>query len=105
VADFNLDGLLDIVEVTRRENVRLWRGLGAGTADTPEPMGHWAAVRLEQAGPNRDAIGAWIRVKVGERIIDRELTIGGGHAGGQLGWSHLGLGPADRAEIQAVAGR
>ena len=33
VVDFNLDGLLDIVEVTRRENVRLWRRVGAGTDD------------------------------------------------------------------------
>ena len=30
VVDFNLDGLLDIVEVKRRENVRLWRNVGAG---------------------------------------------------------------------------
>ena len=50
VVDFNLDGLLDIVEVARRENVRLWRGVGAGTAEAPAPMGHWAAVRLQQPG-------------------------------------------------------
>ena len=35
LADFNLDGLLDIVEVTRRENVRLWRSVGAGDATAP----------------------------------------------------------------------
>ncbi|MFI5293331.1 MAG: ASPIC/UnbV domain-containing protein, partial [Candidatus Limnocylindrales bacterium] len=100
VVDLNLDGLLDIVEVARRENVRLWRGVGAGTADAPAPMGHWAAVRLEQPGPDRDAIGAWISVKIGERVIDRELTVGGGHEGGQLGWTHFGLGGSKTAQVQ-----
>ena len=28
------------------------------------------------------------------------MTIGGGHAGGQLGWIHFGLGDADGAEIR-----
>jgi len=32
VVDLNLDGLLDIVEVKRRENVRLLRSVGAGGA-------------------------------------------------------------------------
>ena len=30
----------------------------------------------------------------------RELTIGGGHGGGQLGWIHAGLGAATAAEIR-----
>ena len=30
----------------------------------------------------------------------RELTIGGGHAGGQLGWIHFGLGTAGAAEVR-----
>ena len=31
---------------------------------------------------------------------EREVTIGGGHAGGQLGWIHFGLGEADSAEVR-----
>lgn len=100
LADFNLDGMLDLVEVNRRENVKLWRNLGWGDADQPSPMGNWIALQLEQAGSNRDAIGSWIEVKVGERTSQREVTIGGGHASGQLGWIHFGLGDADRAEIR-----
>jgi enediyne biosynthesis protein E4 len=100
VADLNLDGLLDIVVVNRRENVQLWRNRGSGVAASPAPMGNWLAVRLEQPGANRDAIGAWIEVRAGERTWRRELTIGGGHASGQLGWSHFGLGDADRADIR-----
>jgi hypothetical protein len=28
--------------------------------------------------------------------------VGGGHAGGQLGWIHLGLGAADEAEVRVI---
>jgi hypothetical protein len=100
LVDLNLDGLLDLVEVERRENVKLWRNVGSGTADAPAPLGSWAAIRLRQGGPNRDAIGAWVTLRIGDRVVEREVTVGGGHAGGQLGWIHLGLGPADRAEIR-----
>jgi hypothetical protein len=63
-------------------------------------MGDWVAIQLEQPGPNRDAIGSWIEVRAGSQIMQRELTVGGGHAGGQLGWVHFGLGSADEAEIR-----
>ena len=74
--------------------------MGAGDAATPAAMGHWVAVELSQAGPNVDAIGAWIEVRVGDHVVRRERTIGGGHAGGQLGWIHFGIGEADRAEVR-----
>ena len=102
LADLNLDGLLDLVVVNRRESVQVWHNVGSGDAAAPAPMGNWLAVRLEQPGANRDAIGAWIEVRAGDRVSTRELTIGGGHASGQLGWSHFGLGEADRAEIRVT---
>ena len=49
---------------------------------------------------NRDAIGSWIEVKVGDLTLRRELVVGGGHVGGQLGWSHFGLGPATVADVR-----
>jgi hypothetical protein len=99
LADLNLDGMLDLVVVNRRENVSLYRNVGSGSADAPEPMGHWIALRLDQPHANHDAIGAWIEVTVGTRTTRHELTVGGGHAGGQLGWIHFGLGDADRAVV------
>jgi enediyne biosynthesis protein E4 len=99
LADLNLDGLLDLVVVNRREPVQLWRNVGAGTAAEPAPMGHWLALRLVGAGANRDAIGAWVEVRAGERVTQIETTVGGGHVSGQLGWLHMGLGEADRAEV------
>lgn len=100
LADFNLDGLLDLIVVNRREKVSLWRNVGTGTAEAPEPMGNWVSLRLDDSGAkNRDAVGSWVEVEVGERTISREVTVGGGHAGGQLGWIHFGLGQADRASV------
>ena len=29
-------------------------------------------------------------MKIGNRIVQREITVGGGHASGQLGWTHVG---------------
>lgn len=100
LADFNLDGLLDLIEVNYGEPVKLWRNVGLGDPASPAPMGDWVAVQLVQTDSNRSAIGSWIEVRVGDRVLRRELTVGGGHAGGQLGWIHFGLGRADQAEIR-----
>jgi len=100
LVDFNLDGMLDLVEVTRRENINLWRNTGWGDTSSPAPMGNWIGLRLEQPAPNVDAIGSWIEVKIGNRVVQRELTVGGGHAGGQLGWSHFGVGDAHSVEVR-----
>jgi hypothetical protein len=100
LADFNLDGMLDLVEVNRRANVKLWRNVGWGDAAVPIQMGNWVAVHLEQPGTNTDAIGSWIEVRFGDLVTHREVTIGGGHAGGQLGWIHFGLGAANSAEVR-----
>jgi enediyne biosynthesis protein E4 len=100
LADFNLDGMLDLVEVNRGENVKLWRNVGAGDAADPAPMGNWVALRLEQPGANRDGIGAWLEVRTDRGSNSRQLTVGGGHASGQLGWIHVGLGEADQADVR-----
>jgi enediyne biosynthesis protein E4 len=100
VVDLNLDGLLDLVVVHRRVPPTLWRNVGTGTATEPEEMGRWIAVRLRQPAPNVDAVGAWLEVRAGDRTIAREVTVGGGHAGGQTGWLHTGLGGAGEAEVR-----
>ena len=102
LTDLNLDGLLDLVEVRRRENVGLWRNVGEGDADRPSVPGHWIALRLEQDGPNRDAVGAWIEIRADDRTLTREVTVGGGHASGQHGWIHVGLGDAGSADVRVV---
>ena len=100
LADFNLDGLLDMVEVHYGAPARVWLNAGSATSGQPAQMGHWLALRPVQTGPNVDAVGAWIEVRVGDLTLRRELTIGGGHAGGQLGWTHFGLGSAGSAQVR-----
>jgi hypothetical protein len=102
LADLNLDGLLDVVVVNYGQPVGVWRNVGTGTAAAPAAMGSWLEVRVTQPGPNRDAIGGWLEVRVGDQTARRELTIGGGHGGGQLGWLHVGLGQADAADIRVL---
>ena len=95
VVDFNLDGLMDLVVVNRGSTAQVWR-------NTSKTAGRWLQVKLEQQGANRDGIGAWIEVKRGDKITRREITSGGGHASGHLGWWHFGLDQADRAEIRVL---
>ena len=98
LVDLNRDGLLDIVEVNRYENVDIRRNVGRGTAKKPKAMGRWLEVRPSQEGANPQAIGAWIEVKAGPETTTREVTIGGGHAGGSTPPIHFGLGQQGKAE-------
>ena len=95
LADFNLDGLLDLVVVNRREPAQLWR-------NTSTDAGHWIEMQIKQSGPNPDAIGAFIEVRRGDVVMSREITVGGGHASGQTGWWHFGLGANESAELRVL---
>lgn len=111
LVDLNGDGLLDMVVVNRWDKAQLWRNVGTGTADKPQTMGaagHWLQLRLKQSGGNRDAVGAWVEVDLGDAmkhlgkqgIIRQELTVGGGHASGHSGWMHFGLGAATTVKVR-----
>jgi hypothetical protein len=105
LVDLNLDGRLDLVESFYRAPVRVWRNAGpvdGSAGGTGASGGHWLALRIEQPAPNVDAIGAKVDIRIGEVTTRRELTIGGGHAGGQLGWLHVGLGPATTADVRVT---
>ena len=95
VVDLNGDGQMDLVVVNRNDGAEVWRNSGEG-------LGHWLQLGLHEDGGNRDAIGAWVEVKVGDVVQQREITSGGGHAGGQLGWWHFGMGSATEAEVRVI---
>jgi hypothetical protein len=101
IADFNLDGRLDILAINRSEAASLFRNLGADDgAGGVKPMGNWSEIRLVEPNPNRNAVGAKIVVKIGTRTLIRTVQVGGGDASGHAGWTHVGLGTAERAEIR-----
>ena len=95
LADFNLDGLVDLAVVNRHGPAELWRNATPGA-------GRWLQLRVTQDAPNRDAVGGWIEVRTGEHVQRVEITIGGGHVGGQLGFRHFGLGAAEGAEVRVI---
>ncbi|MGL4488905.1 MAG: CRTAC1 family protein [Rhizobiaceae bacterium] len=96
VVDLNLDGLLDLVVINRREPAQVWR-------NTSTNAGRWLQVRLQQADTNRDAIGAFVEVKrIDGKIMSREITSGGGQASGSIGWWHFGLGDVEDASMRVI---
>lgn len=95
LADFNLDGLPDLVVVNRWKSAQLWR-------NTSRDAGHWLQVGLRQPGANADAIGAWIEIRRAGHVMRREVVAGGGHAGGQSGWWHFGLGGDENVELRVL---
>lgn len=97
LVDLNLDGLLDVVIVNREENIQIWQNFGQSQKDHSSPMGNWLALAIRQNGINPNAIGAHIEVRIADRTQTREITVGGGHAGGKASWHHFGAGVAERA--------
>lgn len=98
LVDLNMDGLLDAVVVNREKPAQLWRNMGQGERDgKAAQMGNWVALDIVQAGANRSAVGAFVEVRIADRTQRREITIGGGHAGGKAGFHHFGIGVAERA--------
>jgi enediyne biosynthesis protein E4 len=95
LTDFNLDGLLDLVVVNRWETAQLWRNASRNA-------GRWIEIKLRQPAPNRDAVGAWLEVRCEPMVMRREITVGGGHASGQNGWWHFGLGGTTQAEVRVT---
>ena len=93
LADLNLDGWLDLAVTNRRAQMEVY-------ANSSPTEGHWVAVALRQPGVNTRAVGAWLDLRVGERVIVREVTVGGGHASGVALPEHFGLGPAKRADLR-----
>ena len=96
LSDLNRDGLLDLVVVNRRAPLELWQNVTEGA-------GNWIAVTPRQEGANTFAVGAWVELKRPDgKVATQELTVGGGHAGGQAGPLHFGLGAAGTAELRVL---
>jgi hypothetical protein len=96
LSDFNLDGRVDLVVTARRQPARVWQNV-------TETAGHWIEMQLAQDGANADAVGARFEIKRDDgKIMSREVLVGGGQAGGALGWIHMGLGDMANPEVRVV---
>jgi hypothetical protein len=103
LVDLNGDGLLDLVEVNREEGVRIWRNAGSGESGDGSELGNWVDIVVAQTfGSNSGAVGSVIELRIGDYSMTREVTIGGGHASGQLGPHHFGMGSADMASVRVT---
>ena len=100
IADFNADGLLDLLVVNRGAPVSLFRNQGFASEHGPRQGGNWLAIELRQPDSNRYALGARLAIKTGNKSQVRQIKLGGGHASGQLGFVHVGLGVAERATVR-----
>lgn len=100
IEDFNMDGMLDLLVVNREQSVSLFRNLGAATDWGHRPLGNWVKIELDNGVVNPAAVGALISVRTGTRTQTRRIQVGGGHASGQSGFVHLGLGVSERATIR-----
>ncbi|SLN32605.1 ASPIC and UnbV [Ruegeria meonggei] len=94
LADLNNDGLLDLVVVNRGANLEVYQ-------NQSDPR-NWLLVDVSQNRPNRSAIGGFIEVRTDLGLQTREITLGGGHAGGSSVLHHFGLGDADRIDIRMI---
>ena len=92
LADFDLDGRLDLIVVNRRAPLELYRNITPAT-------GNWLRVIPKIQGSNRDAIGAVIRVETENSSQSVQHVVGGGHAGGQLLPRHFGIGDETTAQV------
>ncbi|MEM8788253.1 MAG: CRTAC1 family protein [Pseudomonadota bacterium] len=95
LADLDGDGRLDLIVVNRRAPLEVFRNVTARS-------GAWVAVELRGGPGNTRAVGAWVALRADGRVQSQEVTVGGGHAGGQAGPLHFGLGAANTAEIRVT---
>jgi hypothetical protein len=93
LADFDGDGRLDLVVTNRRAPMELYRNMTEGS-------GHWLSLALAMPGRNTQAVGARVTVTGDGLRQVQDVTVGGGHAGGQAGPLHFGLGAQERADIR-----
>jgi len=97
--DVDGDGGVDILVVNRDGPAHLLRNIAPG-------RGNWAALRvLDRHG--RDAIGARVRVTLGERVVTREVRAAYSYCASNDPVIHIGLGTAtqiDDVEIRWIDG-
>lgn len=95
-ADFDNDGDVDVLVTNLNDRPALLRN------DTPRRGRHWLGIKLVGRFPNRDAIGAVVKVTFGHETLIRPRVCGGSYLSQHDPRLHFGLGEhikADRVEV------
>ncbi len=90
VLDLSSNGQLDLMLRNFHSPAGLLRNAGS--------PGHWVGFELVGTRSNRDAVGARIRLRVGDRWQTRVVTTGSGYLSGNTRRQHFGLGDADQVD-------
>jgi hypothetical protein len=99
VADFDGDGRLEIVTNNFNDQPYYFRN--------NLPRRNWITFRLRGTASNRDAIGALVKLHVGDEILTRLVSPAGGYLSQSSRTLHFGLGERtriDRVEIRWPSG-
>ena len=100
VADFDRDGQLDLLVQNLEKPAVLLMGRGE--------VGNWLQLSLEGTISNRDAIGAIVTARVGDKQQVRQVSAGSGFLSSSSPIVHFGLADAtsvDSLEIRWPSGR
>ncbi|MCP4593934.1 MAG: CRTAC1 family protein [bacterium] len=84
--DLDNDGDVDLLVANLNASPNILRN------DTPRAGRHWLSVQLVGLPPNRDALGAVVRLRYGGRIQVRRRVSGGSYLSQHDGRLHFGLG-------------
>lgn len=93
--DYDRDGDLDIYLTNNEGSARLYRN------DSP-PDRHGLGVALRQPGPNRQAVGAELRLHLDGAVQLQHLIAGRGFQASAPVEAHFGLGEADHAQALEI---
>lgn len=93
VADLDADGRQDLVVNNNNAPPDVFLNRSVRT-------GHWLVVELAGRTSNRDAVGAVVRLRLGERVLTRHVKAGSGYASQSPYAVHFGLGTA--SEVQEL---
>lgn len=99
IFDYDADGRLDIVLRNFKMPAAVLHNLGEAA--------HWVRFDLVGTKSNRDAVGAKLRLRTGERWQTRVVNAGSGYVSSSSKRQHFGLGEAihiDELEIQWPSG-
>ncbi|MEO0650428.1 MAG: CRTAC1 family protein [Planctomycetota bacterium] len=93
-ADLDGDGDLDLVAIEIDGTVRVLRNEFAD--------GHWLRVRPRMGSGNTHALRATVELKLGERVLRREVRTAGGFQAALPAEVHFGLGAAETYEALTI---